>query len=97
MRIASCSNRVRAQAREKSASGDVLSEYVVARRSSATKDMSLFQQPAKAPLQLGKRLRALFVAAFAAASLSAEICSTLFHCSRDSFSFAAIAPKSAVH
>ena len=45
-RIAGCSKRVRAEAREKSASGGVLSEYVVARRSSATKDMSRFQQPA---------------------------------------------------
>jgi hypothetical protein len=38
---------LRAKAREKSASGGVLSEYVVARRSSATQDMSLFQQPAR--------------------------------------------------
>ena len=44
--IAGCSKRVRAEAREKSASVGVLSEYVVARRSSATKDMTLFQQPA---------------------------------------------------
>jgi hypothetical protein len=38
---------LRAKAREKSARGGVLSEYVVARRSSATQDMSLFHQPAR--------------------------------------------------
>src|SRR5512139_991569 len=55
------------------------------------------ESPSNAPLQFGKRLRRLFVAAFADASLSSEICSTLFHCSRDRLSFAAIDPKSAVH
>src|SRR5262249_7812062 len=36
----------RGEAREKSTSGGVLSQYVGARRSSATKHMSLFQRPA---------------------------------------------------
>ena len=35
------------EARKKSMSGGVLGQYVGARRSSATKQMSLFQQPAK--------------------------------------------------
>jgi hypothetical protein len=43
--IAGCSKRLRGEAREKSTSGGVLSQYVVARRLSATKHMSLFQQP----------------------------------------------------
>jgi GT2 family glycosyltransferase len=38
---------LRGEAREKSTSGGVLNEYVVARRLSATKYMSLFQQPAR--------------------------------------------------
>jgi hypothetical protein len=37
---------LRGKAREKSTSGGVLNQYVVARRLSATKHMSLFQQPA---------------------------------------------------
>jgi ABC-type uncharacterized transport system ATPase subunit len=37
---------LRGEAREKSTSGGVLNQYVVARRLSATKHMSLFQQPA---------------------------------------------------
>jgi hypothetical protein len=37
---------LRGEAREKSTSGGVLRQYVGARRLSATKDMSLFQQPA---------------------------------------------------
>jgi len=38
---------LRGEAREESTSGGVLSRYVAARRSSATKHMSLFQQPAR--------------------------------------------------
>jgi hypothetical protein len=38
---------LRGEAREKSTSGGVLTPYVDARRLSATKHMSLFQQPAK--------------------------------------------------
>jgi len=38
---------LRGEAREKSTSGGVHSEYVETRRSSATKHMSLFQQAAK--------------------------------------------------
>jgi hypothetical protein len=37
---------LRGEAREKSTSGGVLSQYVAARRLSATKHKSLFQQPA---------------------------------------------------
>jgi hypothetical protein len=37
---------LRGEAREKSPSGGVLNQYVGARRLSATKHMSLFQQPA---------------------------------------------------
>src|SRR6266850_7782189 len=39
---------LRGEAREKSTSGGVLTQYVGARRLSATKHMSLFQQPAMA-------------------------------------------------
>ena len=49
-RLQAAQKDLRAEAREKSASGGVLSAYVVARRSSATKDMSLFQQPASFPM-----------------------------------------------
>jgi hypothetical protein len=38
--------KLRGEAREKSTSGGVLTQYVGARRLSATKDMRLFQQPA---------------------------------------------------
>jgi hypothetical protein len=38
---------LRGEAREKSITGGVLSRYAVARRLSATKHMSLFQQPAR--------------------------------------------------
>jgi hypothetical protein len=38
---------LRGEAREKSTSGGVLRQYVGARRVSATKHMSLFQQPAQ--------------------------------------------------
>jgi len=41
---------LRGEARDKSTSGGVLSRYVGARRLSATKPMSLFQQPAR-PIQ----------------------------------------------
>src|SRR5688500_10991927 len=43
-----CSKRLRGEAREKSASGGVHRQYVGARRLSATKHMSLFQQPSGA-------------------------------------------------
>src|SRR5262249_34501278 len=39
------SKRFRGKARERSTSGGVLNQYVGARRSSATKHMSLFQRP----------------------------------------------------
>jgi hypothetical protein len=45
--FAGCSKDLRGEAREKSTSAGVLTQYVVARRLSATKHMSLFQQPAK--------------------------------------------------
>jgi hypothetical protein len=45
--FAGCSKRFSREAREKSASEGVLSEYVGASRSNATKRMGLFQQPAK--------------------------------------------------
>src|SRR3970040_208402 len=48
--MAGCSKRLRGEAREISTSGGVLSRYVGARRLSATKHMSLFQQPALSPL-----------------------------------------------
>jgi hypothetical protein len=41
---------LRGEAREKSTSGGVLSRYVGASRLSATKHMSLFQQPATRPV-----------------------------------------------
>ena len=44
--LAGCSKRSRGEAREKSTSGGVHRQYVDARRSSATKPMGLFQQPA---------------------------------------------------
>src|SRR6476620_2657525 len=53
--------------------------------------------PFEAPFQFGKSRRAPFAAAFAAASASAEICSTSFQRSRDMLSFAATAPNLAVH
>src|SRR3989304_4461047 len=46
-RLQAAQKDLRGEAREKSTSGGVLSEYVVARRLSATKHLSLFQQPAK--------------------------------------------------
>ena len=45
--FAGCSKGLRGEAREKSTSGGVHSQYVGARRLSATKPMRLFQQPAK--------------------------------------------------
>jgi hypothetical protein len=45
--IAVCSKRLRGEAREKSTSVDVLSQYVGARRLRATKPMRVFQQPAR--------------------------------------------------
>src|SRR3990172_1828072 len=45
-RLQAAQKDLRGEAREKSTSGGVRGEYVVARRLSATKHMSLFQQPA---------------------------------------------------
>ena len=45
--IAGCSKRLRGEAREKSTSVGVLSQYVGARRLRATKPMRCFQQPAR--------------------------------------------------
>jgi len=42
--LSSCSKDLRGEAREESTGGTVQCEYVEARRTSATKPMSLFQQ-----------------------------------------------------
>ena len=51
-RLQAAQKDLRGEAREKSTSGGVRGEYVVARRLSATKHMSLFQQPASTTVSL---------------------------------------------